>query len=173
MSTNLSKNCQKFLKNLSKIVKNLCRKCQKSCQQLSISVKHVTLWTHVTLQHISYYLAWEDFISKKSVGGGRGWSKKWFHRKQVGAPTVPSDVFKGSNEFEDFQFHWSVLVSQCVTTFSFSNWQIFYVMNFLTFLCPSFTLCHSVTHFMGVTLVFCVTHITYIIATCHWPSKVS
>jgi hypothetical protein len=41
--------------------------------------------------------------------------------EQVGAPTVPSAVFKGSNEFEDFRFHRSVRVSQRVTTFSFSN----------------------------------------------------
>jgi hypothetical protein len=35
--------------------------------------------------------------------------------EQVGAPTVPSAVFRGSNEFEDFRCHRSVTVLHSVT----------------------------------------------------------
>jgi hypothetical protein len=45
--------------------------------------------------------------------------------KQVGAPTVPSAVFKGSNEFEDFWFHRSVTVCH--------NFFIFQVTDFLSY----------------------------------------
>jgi hypothetical protein len=34
-------------------------------------------------------------------------------------------------------------------------------------------MCHSMTHFIDVTLVPCVTNVTYIIARCYWPSNVS
>jgi hypothetical protein len=34
---------------------------------------------------------------------------KRHHQKQVGAPTVPSAVIRGSNEFKDFRYHRGLL----------------------------------------------------------------
>jgi hypothetical protein len=93
--------------------------------------------------------------------------------KQVGAPTVPWAVIRGSNKLEDFRCQIHVKVSHCVTSISFLNWHIFgYFVLFGTFLGHRVTLCHSVTHVMGVHLVTCVTLVTNIIVMCHWSSNV-
>jgi hypothetical protein len=47
------------------------------------------------------------------------------HKKQVGAPPVPSAVIRGSIEFEDFWCQRCVKVSKCVTSLFILNWQLF------------------------------------------------
>jgi hypothetical protein len=109
--------------------------------------------------------------------------------KQVGAPTVPSTVIKGSNYFEDFWCNSGITVSHSVTCvlhlFLFHIDIFLVILHFLTFYVIGHrlrkslhrvTLCHSVTHFMGVTIVPCVTHVTFVtynITRFHWLSKVS
>jgi hypothetical protein len=82
---------------------------------------------------------------------------------------VRSSIFRGSNEFEDFWCHRSVTVLHSIT--GCHVYLIFKLADFLDLCYILDFLCHNVT-FNGVTLVPRVTHVTYVIATCHWPSKV-
>jgi hypothetical protein len=59
------------------------------------------------------------------------------------------------------------IVSQCVTSFSFPNLHISGFFCNVRFFFHSVKLCLSITHRMGVTLVPCVGHVKYIIASCH------
>jgi hypothetical protein len=68
-------------------------------------------------------------------------TKEVCQRKQVGAPPVPSAVFRGSIKFEDFWCQRHVKVSKCVTSIFFLNWQF---LHFFFSILELF-LCHSVT----------------------------
>jgi hypothetical protein len=69
---------------------------------------------------VSLYLIWAPFFYKSVAMIGTHENQN----KQVGAPTVPSAVFRGSIRFEDFWCHRRVNLSKCVTSISILNLQI-------------------------------------------------
>jgi hypothetical protein len=138
-----------WIVSLSKHMFYIAEKC------LFKKVYKVQVWELKWVLHDRIWLWWKQLWCTS-------WNSKEIENKQIGAPKMPSAVFRGSTEFEDFRCHRSVTVSHSVTLgHIYFLFQLAYFLLFLYF-CVILTHWCTVWDILGVSHLCHMSHMSHI-----------